>query len=288
MGHYLSKAEVDQYQSEGYLVVSSLLEREDIERVDRVIEEVVLSAIGSGDYGKILELEPQTVDGHPVVRRIYNPFEHHNTFKALATNDRLLDRVESLVGPSIQLQHSKLNMKLARVGSPVEWHQDLTYFPHTNTDLVTVLVYLDAATRENGCLQVLSRCHHQFLDCHTPEGLFAGMITEDISRYGRSVPLEAPGGSAIFMHCMTPHSSLPNRSNHPRRTLIFEYRAADSYPIYFGPQVADAEQHAHHLRGQRARYARMGGPPPLIPVMPDNFKSLYQLQEDTKARGTTQ
>lgn len=28
-------------------------------------------------------------------------------------------------------------------------------FPHTNDDLVTTLVYLDDATEENGCLQVL-------------------------------------------------------------------------------------------------------------------------------------
>ena len=34
---------------------------------------------------------------------------------------------------------SKVNMKPAALGSVVDWHQDLTYYPLTNTDSVTVL-----------------------------------------------------------------------------------------------------------------------------------------------------
>jgi ectoine hydroxylase-related dioxygenase (phytanoyl-CoA dioxygenase family) len=151
-----------------------------------------------------------------------NPFEQHEAFRALATDDRILDRIESLIGPDFNLQHSKLNMKPAGVGSPVEWHQDLAYFPHTNDDLVTTLVYLDDATEENGCLQVLPRHHHHFFDHSADDGSFAGMITEDLGdgRYGRAVPLPALAGSVIFMHCVLPHSSLPNRSSCSRRTLI--------------------------------------------------------------------
>ena len=55
-------------------------------------------------------------------------------------------------------------MKPSRVGSAVEWHQDLAYFPHTNPDLVNTLIYLDDATEENGCLQVLPRQHDRFFD----------------------------------------------------------------------------------------------------------------------------
>ena len=67
-------------------------------------------------------------------------------------DDRILNRIKLLIGPNIAFQHSKLNMKPAKVGSIVEWHQDLAYFPHTNTNLVTTLIYLDDAPKENGCL----------------------------------------------------------------------------------------------------------------------------------------
>ena len=67
---------------------------------------------------------PEPVDGQRVPRRIFSPFDQHETFRALGTDARLLDKVESLIGPDFHLQHSKLNMKPARVGSVVEWHQE--------------------------------------------------------------------------------------------------------------------------------------------------------------------
>jgi hypothetical protein len=259
---------------------------EELGRIDQIIRDIARSAIASGDHSKVMELEPESVKaGQPAPRRIYNPFEQHEAFRALATDERILDRIEQLIGPNIALHHSKLNMKPAKVGSVVEWHQDLAYFPHTNDDLVTTLIYLDDATEENGCLQVLPRHHTHYFEHALPDGTFAGMITEriDDGRYGRPVSLPAAAGSVIFMHCITPHSSLPNRSSKPRRTLIFEYRACDALPIFFGPYVTNIERGAHLLRGRPSRYARFGGPPPYIPTMPGDNKSLYTLQAEAKA-----
>jgi ectoine hydroxylase-related dioxygenase (phytanoyl-CoA dioxygenase family) len=253
--------------------------------IDRTISEMIDQALAGEDMSSVLELEPEPVDGRRVPRRIYSPYDAHQTFRNLAADARLVDRIESLIGPHINLQHSKLNMKPARVGSVVDWHQDLAYFPHTNDDLVTTLIYLDDATLENGCLQVLPRHHHHFFNHATPDGAFAGMITEPIDdgRFGRPVPLAAPAGSAIFMHCVLPHSSLPNRSSRPRRTLIFEYRAADAFPIYYGEMTARAESIARPIRGQPARFARFGGPAPLIPSV-GRYSSLYELQAETKEK----
>jgi len=280
----LSEAQIEHFRTEGYLVLESLFDTEDLAPVDECIERLSQQAIANNDTSDILELEPKPVNGHPVVRRIYNPYDQDESFRRLATKPRLLDSIESLIGPDINIQHSKLNMKPARVGSVVEWHQDLAYFPHTNDDLITTLVYLDDATEENGCLQVLPRHQHHFFNHHAPDGTFAGMMTEDISdgRFGRPRPLPAPAGSVILMHCILPHSSLPNHSDRPRRTLIFEFRAADSFPIHFGEMTARGEERHRQVRGKPARFARFGGPPPLIPGS-GVYASLYDLQERSKA-----
>ena len=285
----LSPDQVDRYRTEGYVVVESLFASDTIEQVDFTIRSMTDDALASGDFDQIMELEPDPVDGHRIPRRIYNPFQQHETFRRMATDDRILDRIESLVGPNIQLQHSKLNMKPARVGSIVEWHQDLAYFPHTNDDLVTLLIYLDEATEENGCLQVMPRHHTHWFDHRLSDGSFSGMITEKIDdgRFGPPTALTAPAGSVIFMHPMTPHSSLPNHSEKPRRTLIFEYRAADSFPIYVRGYVEKFEGLMRQLRGKPSRFARFGGPPPMIPAMPEGTRSLYELQKAAKASGQT-
>lgn len=278
----LTAEQVRHYREHGYVVVPRVFNADDLAAADATIREITDKAIASGRHEAVLELERQRVDGKAIPRRIYNPFEQHENFRRMATDPRILDRIESLIGGDIWLQHSKLNMKAARVGAVVEWHQDLTYFPHTNDDLVTTLVYLDDASVENGCLQVLPGRHREYFSHARADGTFAGMITQDLSRE-KPQPLEAPAGSAIFMHCLTPHSSLPNLSDRGRRTLIFEYRASDSFPIYCGESVVKAEALTHLIRGNRATHARFGGPPPLIPFIKGQTKSLYELQELTKA-----
>lgn len=285
MSYAFSKAESEQYRREGYVVVNSVFTADDLAPVERAMEELTARAVAAGGMCDFLELEPEPVDGRRVPRRIYKPYDQHPAFQALATSPKVLDRIESLIGPSFSLHHSKLNMKPARVGSSVEWHQDLAFFPQTNDDLVTMLIYLDDATEENGCLQVLPRHHSHFFNHSLPDGSFAGMITEDIDsgRFGRPVPLAAPAGSVIFMHCVTPHSSLPNRSASPRRTLIFEYRAADAFPVFYGSKTLDDEVGVRPLRGEPALFARFGGPAPMIPRLMTT-SSIYDLQAESKSK----
>jgi ectoine hydroxylase-related dioxygenase (phytanoyl-CoA dioxygenase family) len=281
--HSLSDEQIDQYRTEGFLVVERLFDAADLARVDATIRQMTEQALAGGDFSKVLELEPQPVDGKRIPRRIFNPYDQHETFRALALDPRLLDKIESLIGGDFNLQHSKLNMKPAKVGSPVEWHQDMAYFPHTNDDLVTTLVYLDDASEENGCLQVLPRHHTHYFNHAGSDGRFAGMITESLTDFGKPRSLPAPAGSVIFMHCITPHASLPNHSSHPRRTLIYEYRANDAFPIYYGEMTNLAEAKFRMVRGRPARFARFGGPRPLIPNV-GKYTSLYELQSEAKAR----
>ena len=135
MCHGLTEAQKREYRQNGFLLCSVLLLTAALILVNSAIDELVLRAKILGEGQTIVEYEADPADGRRPVWWLFNPFEQHDAFRTIATDDRLLDLVESLVGPNIALQHSKLNMKAARVGAAVEWHQDLTYFPHTNDDL---------------------------------------------------------------------------------------------------------------------------------------------------------
>ena len=50
-------------------------------------------------------------DGRRHVRRILHPIVHHRAFYDLVFNPKILDVVENLIGPNIQLHHTKLNLK---------------------------------------------------------------------------------------------------------------------------------------------------------------------------------
>ena len=95
----LSESQLEHFRREGYVVIESIFQKSDLTPVDVAISELTELAQAGGHDGSILELEPEAVDGRMVPRRIYNPFDQHQAFRTLATDPRVLDRIESLIGP---------------------------------------------------------------------------------------------------------------------------------------------------------------------------------------------
>jgi ectoine hydroxylase-related dioxygenase (phytanoyl-CoA dioxygenase family) len=274
----LTAAQVKQYKEHGYTVFHEFLSNSEVESMRADIEAISAPATLANHDASRMEMEPSQGPEGKSVRRIYEPCTYYPRFQSLSDSTKLLDVLEQLTGPNILFHYSKINMKPPKIGSVVEWHQDLTYYPLTNTDSVTVLFYLDDADSANGCLKVIPDLHHKPPLDHTLKGLFQGRVTQPVDD-SNAVFLEAKAGGAIFMDAMTPHASAPNTSTKSRRTLILSYRAADAFPIYLGPQTDDAEAHVRLVRGERVGTARFTLRSFPIPVFPRKTKSLYELQE---------
>jgi ectoine hydroxylase-related dioxygenase (phytanoyl-CoA dioxygenase family) len=275
--------QVAQYQREGYVIHPGLLDCDEVAALLADIESISAGSTRENHDKTRMEMEPDQPPDGTRVRRIYEPCTYYPSFRALSEAAKLLDCVEQLLGPNLLFHYSKINMKPPAIGSVVEWHQDLSYYPLTNPDSVSILFYLDDADSENGCLQVIPGRHREPLMDHTRDGFFQGCVTEPVDA-SRALSLGGTAGTVIFMHCMTPHASLTNRSNRPRRTLILSYRAADAFPIYVGEMTVSNETHVRHVRGDRldtARFAGLASFP--IPRYPRKTASLYELQELSRA-----
>ena len=274
----LSAALADQFQQDGYCSVPGFLSGEEIGALLAVMESVCVAAtVGHHDAAR-LEMEPDQGPEGNRVRRIYEPCTYYPEFHALSECPKLLDSVEYLLGENLIFHYSKINMKPPGIGSPVEWHQDLAYYPLTNTDSLAVLLYLDDADKTNGCLQVIPGVHRNGILNHSHNGFFRGQITEPVDG-SKAVAIEGGAGTAIFLHGMTPHASAPNTSPFARRTLILSYRAADAYPVYLGETTIHAESHVRLVRGERLARARFGTQDMPIPCYQGVPKSLYELQQ---------
>lgn len=278
----LTAEQVARYRGDGFTVQPRLLSSAEIAALLSDIEAICAGNTLAHHDKERLEMEPGQGPDGTLVRRIYEPCTYYPPFRALSESDRLLDCVEQLLGPNLVFHYSKINMKPPAIGSVVEWHQDLSYYPLTNPDSVSILFYLDDADRENGCLQVIPGRHVRPLLDHTRDGFFQGRVTEPVDE-SQAVPLEGRAGSVIFMHAMTPHASVTNRSSRPRRTLILSYRAADAFPIYIGEMTAKNEAHVRHVRGERTSLARVTLGEFPIPRYPRKTASLYELQELSRA-----
>jgi len=275
MGKKLSQAQVDFYRENGFCVVDGIFDAGLIEKARAVVDGLLVSA----DLAGVAEAEPEDSSK---ARRIWAPTSRDELFAAIAEDPGLLDAVEQLIGSDIVLQYSKLNVKPPRVGSVVEWHQDFSFYPHTNTDLVATLIYLDDATRENACLRVVAGSHRHGLFHHEAEGHFVGKV-ESPTAVGLDesavVDCEGAAGAVVFIHPLLLHSSEKNLSDLYRRVFIPSYRAADALPIYYGPHAAHNEPTAKLVRGNASRSVRSEAGSWRLPIAAAEFNSLYQIQE---------
>jgi len=208
------------YQEDGFVIVRGLvpsdLARQVADQADRLLgDSSVIDAdnlrcrfkIRPGDGAQVLDAIDPVMDLLPVVREI-------------AESSSLNAVLTEIYGESPRLFKDKLILKPP--GSPgYPWHQDYISWPFFPESFVTVMVALDEARSDNGCLEIVRGSHKRgYLsprdgDFHDlPE---AGLTAEDRIK----TPL-SPGDAVIF-GCYTVHGSGPNRSTSPRRQLYLSY-----------------------------------------------------------------
>lgn len=218
----LTGEEVAQFQKEGFLVFDDIFPPKDVDLLRELCEssEIVDLLQGRDHKNKTVHLLELTAK--------------HPAFMEVARNPQIIERIKPLIGPDIQLQHSKLATKPpAKNKGPFAWHQDFAFFPHTNSDLVAVMVMLDDATPENGCMQMVRGSHKLGLLDHAIDGIFQGGCQEShLWENNDDLALITPkiGGISIH-HCLMLHGSEVNLSGKPRRGLVFQYRADDAYQL---------------------------------------------------------
>jgi phytanoyl-CoA hydroxylase len=281
----ISTQDVAFYRENGYLVVANVLSGAEVAELRRVTDKFVENARSRTSHDDIYDLEDSHSAAEPRVRRIKTPHQWHESYARMVAHPGILEVLKQLWGPSIRFDVSKLNLKAAGYGAPVEWHQDWAFYPHTNDDLAAVGIMMDDVDDANGPLMVLPGSHlGPIFDHHDDEGFFCGAIDPGRGEvdFSRAVKLTGPAGSITVHHARTVHGSATNTSGRPRRLLLHQYRAADAWPIMGVPDYQ--AYRAMLLCGEECE-PRLTPVPVRLPLPPAaNQGSIYENQRTRKGR----
>ena len=272
----LDEKQVASYRNQGYLGVEGVLSADEVQALRQATDEFVERSRQVSQHDDIFDLEPGHTPEQPKLRRIKNPAAHHPVYDSALRHRGILDIVAQLVGPAIRYNGQKLNLKSAEFGSPVEWHQDWAFYPHTNDDLLAVGIALDDMTLENGCLLVIPGSHQGPILDHHQGGRFVGAVTQEGFDDADAVPVQLRAGGISIHHARLLHGSLPNTSTQPRRLLLFQYCAGDAWPV-MGTTFEVWEQTL--LRGELTYEPRVTSVPVRLPLPPPLRQgSIYETQ----------
>jgi ectoine hydroxylase-related dioxygenase (phytanoyl-CoA dioxygenase family) len=236
------------WERDGFFLRSCAFSAAEVASLCEAAERVVARA----QAGAAASRERYAIDGHAYVEvtigerpstvqlehevgsrtiRVVEPFHHLDPcFDRLIDDPRIVGPMRALVGSArVALFTDKLNLKRPREGSAFGWHQDSPYWAHfcAHLDrLPNVMLALDDADPDNGCLRVIRGSHRRGpLPGRQGEGVLGPLFTHP--RYvdeSAAVAVAMPAGSLLFFSPHTIHGSAPNDSDTPRRALVFTYQ----------------------------------------------------------------
>jgi ectoine hydroxylase-related dioxygenase (phytanoyl-CoA dioxygenase family) len=259
----LNQAQRDAFWRYGWIVLENAVTPTQLAALNRDMAAWVDESRGhDANYGETIngkprfDLDPSHGPDHPGLRRVNAPVEVSDAHYAVATDSRMVDAVAALIGPDVKFHHSKTNAKQPHTATPVKFHQDFPFTPHSNDDVVTALLMLDDVTLENGCLEVVPGSHRGPLHAIWQDGRFTGAVADAVARdaAAQAVPVTGPAGAACLMHTRLLHGSAVNGSDAPRTLFICVYSAADAVPLSPNPMPSRFE--GQIVRGKRTGRVR--------------------------------
>ena len=218
MAGSLTKEQVKHFRENGFAYAFDAISKEEaasyIERLD--------------SYDKILGEEAQKQ--LKIKAHVAAPW-----LTELSRNKKILDAVESVIGPDILLYGASMFSKMGPDKRFVSWHQDAAYYGLDPQEEVTCWLGLTDADESNGCMRVIPGSHRgadaEHEETYDPQNLLGrGQTIRGVDE-SKAVFMPVKAGQFSMHHERTWHASSANPSTRRRVGIAFFYMPAHTKSI---------------------------------------------------------
>jgi len=210
----LTGEQIEAFRNDGYVVLPGGFDAADLGQIEQWTRDIEARPEETGKHW--VYHEKSLIDGDKdLICRIENISPFHDGFKQLT--EVLKAPVGRLLGCEAALFKEKINFKMPG-GDGFRPHQDSQAgWEDYAGFFISVLVCIDEATVENGCLQMVAGNHRR--------GLFRSWepLTDEDMAGMDFVHCPTRPGDVVFFDCYAPHASDPNTSEETRRIYFATY-----------------------------------------------------------------
>lgn len=228
--NFLSREQLASYHETGYLILRGVLTDIETKVLQYECDRLLMPSVYN-DPKNIRAGYRHAPDGTGTLERLDPVHDASILFGALVRDERIIAPLRDVFSDEPRLFKDKLIFKLPGVGG-YTMHQDAAYwqvFPYES--LVSVMVAIDGASRENGGLELFAGHHDRLLS--TP-GELRNFTENEAAKVdeARGELIETSPGDLVIFTSLTPHRSGQNVSDRSRRQLFLTYSPAKSGELY--------------------------------------------------------
>ncbi|MGO4537122.1 phytanoyl-CoA dioxygenase family protein [Paenibacillus sp. 2TAB19] len=221
MAYEVSQEKLQFYRNEGYVKLDNVLSHAEIDELTSYLDDVMRSK----EVGGIAD-EPKSELSKILNMRMNTWKESAGMAKFTLSPYLAAIALQLSEGSGVRLFHDQAFWKMPGDSKATPWHQDSTYFPMKESDVMTMWIPLDDVDENNGCLAFVPGSHKagklENVDFVNPVDLFE---LEWDSKAAASEPVAVPlkRGSCTVHHGLTFHYAYANKTDRPRRVLTIVY-----------------------------------------------------------------
>ena len=226
----LTQAQIDHFNTEGWLFLPELFSPEEITVLNAEAEEI---------YKQQREEIWREKSGAP--RTAFAAHLYNEAFGILGRHPRMIAPIEQVFGEKVYMHQFKINAKAKFSGDVWQWHQDYGVWARDDgmpePRAMNIAVFLDEVFPYNGALMLIPRSHK--------EGVLAAGHDKSTTSYplwtldeptvqrlydqgGLVVPTGKAGGMLMF-HGNLVHGSAGNITPLPRKIVYLTLNACSNY-----------------------------------------------------------
>ncbi|ANB10610.1 hypothetical protein SAM40697_6657 [Streptomyces ambofaciens] len=213
----LTPEQVESFDENGYLVLRDRIPQDMLHRLKQAADHWIAAGDGAMRHSEDYHFADRP-SGRVLFRVDYVHAKGDAASLELLGSPEVLGIAESLAGPNFVPTYESLVFKNAGEGAPVPWHQDAVH-PRDHR-VFNIDVYLDASREGEGALRVVPGSQRRKAD-----------VCELTAQHGWDIPgavtVEMEPGDVLIHDVMLVHGSEPVQGNRLRRTLYYEFRAAE-------------------------------------------------------------
>jgi ectoine hydroxylase len=228
-----TETQIRKYDEQGFLVCRGLFTPLELTTADAALVDIL-----AGDNTD--ERLHREHERSGAIRQVYLTHRYCPGFRELAHSPKIVAPVRQILGQDFYIWHSKINVKDAFEGTVWMWHQDYGYWTFDGVEprLVSVMIYFDRATINNGSLMVVPGSHRWGNLEHYSDNITTSykqwcIRTDALRQHLKEEMIEhitGEPGDVLFFDCNLVHGSGHNMSPLPRNTYIIAYNALDNRP----------------------------------------------------------
>jgi phytanoyl-CoA hydroxylase len=254
MSSFLSDAQWQAYQRDGYLRLGPVCQPDELLALQREIDDIMLGKASVNYARMLMQLDSSTgtygdlgaqSKGHKGATLNYRKIQDLEfdpvflRFMQQPLFREICARTHGAATPIACFRAMFMN-KPARFGTLLPWHQD-RWTSLDRDPQITLWTALDPATQANGCVQIIPGSHRSLINPSHPSGFLDPSQHAEHCPEDKAIFVELAAGECVLLHNWTLHRSDRNTTDISRRAFSVCFMDANTitkdkavYPRIFG------------------------------------------------------